>query len=36
VGPADTWIQDTQQQADRCIHHQPPGEVARQSLATSF
>ena len=27
VGPADTRLQDTQQQADRRIHRQPPGEV---------
>ena len=33
VGPADTRLQDTQQQADRCVYRQPPGEVERQLLA---
>jgi large subunit ribosomal protein L2 len=31
VGPADTRLQDTQQQADRCVHRQPPGEVRKDS-----
>jgi hypothetical protein len=26
VGSADAWLQDTQQQADRCIHREPPQE----------
>ena len=36
VGPADARIQDAQQQADRRVHRQPPGEVGKQPLATSF
>ena len=33
VGPADARLQDAQQQADRCVHRQPPGEVKLASSA---
>jgi hypothetical protein len=36
VGPADTRLQDTQQQADRRIYCQPPGEVGKQLSAISY
>ena len=36
VGPADTRLQDAQQQADGRVHRQPQSEVGEQLLATSF
>jgi large subunit ribosomal protein L2 len=36
VGPADTRLQDTQQQADRRVHRQPPGEVEERKIYGTF